>query len=100
MGGPKKLNSRRSLGESLGREKILEAERRQIFDIPIELDKKLDLNHLKYRNNLVIRSQKGKLTWRNLRVFWEDQMDPKSAVGGPKLISRTGEGGSSCLKYQ
>ena len=26
----------------------------------------------------------------NLRVFWEDQMNPKSAVGGPKLISRTG----------
>ena len=29
-------------------------------------------------------------TCRNLRAFWEDQMDPKSALGGPKPISRTG----------
>ena len=27
---------------------------------------------------------------QNLRAFWEDIMDPKSAVGGPKQISRTG----------
>ena len=26
----------------------------------------------------------------HLRAFWEDQMDPKSALGGPKPISRTG----------
>ena len=28
-------------------------------------------------------------TCRNLRPFWEDQMDPKFALGGPKPISRT-----------
>ena len=28
-------------------------------------------------------------TW-NLLAFWEDQMDPKSALGGPKPISSTG----------
>ena len=27
---------------------------------------------------------------RNLRAFWEDQTDQKSAVGGPKQILRTG----------
>ena len=27
---------------------------------------------------------------QNLRTFWDDQMDPKSAVGGPKTISRAG----------
>ena len=35
-----------------------------------------------------ILSQKGK-TCRNLHAFWEDQMDPKSAIRGPKPISRT-----------
>ena len=27
---------------------------------------------------------------RNLRAFWEDQTDQKSAMGGPKQILRTG----------
>ena len=30
------------------------------------------------------------LICRNLRAFWEDQTDQKSAVGGPKQILRTG----------
>ena len=36
----------------------------------------------------------GWFCW-NLRVFWEDQTDQKSAVGGPKRILRTGDTPSS-----
>ena len=37
----------------------------------------------------------GWFCW-NLRAFWEDQTDQKSAVGGPKRISRTGVKASTC----
>ena len=33
----------------------------------------------------------------NLRTFWEDQMDPKSAVGGPNQFQGLGGGGSAPL---
>ena len=44
-----------------------------------------------------IRTYDVFLTCRNLRVFWEDQMDPKLALGGPKPISRNGPRGPRCV---
>ena len=43
-----------------------------------------------WRSKYKVRTFDVFWTCRNLRAFWEDQMDPKSALGGPKPILRSG----------
>ena len=115
MGGPKtfgrtkKLNSRKSLGDQTTwrTNRIQEVERERKLNIDIELDENFDLAHPKYQNNLIIKHSRATIIYFGLVIggskykihtfdvkiyapFLEDQMDPKSAVGRSKPISRTG----------
>ena len=61
---------------------------------PCRIDKKSNyswvIGESKYKNT---RFCCFCLICRNLRALWDDQMDQKYAVGGTKLISRTGGAG-------